>query len=62
MALVHGYGYPAWRGGPMFEADERGLSAILADVEALHAANGAGWAPAPLLVELARDGKTFAAR
>src|SRR5690606_38394193 len=28
---IHGYGYPAWRGGPMFEADEIGTPAILAD-------------------------------
>ena len=42
----------------MFAADARGLKAVLADVEAIHASAGAGFEPAPLLVELAaRDGK-----
>ncbi len=60
VVLVHGYGYPAWRGGPMHEADEIGLREILLRVEALHDASGYGWEPAPLLVEMAATGKTFA--
>lgn len=56
VVLVHGYGYPAWRGGPMFEADETGLTAVLATVEGVHARLGAGFEPAPLLVECARAG------
>lgn len=60
VVLVHGYGYPAWRGGPMHEADAIGVSTILRRVEALHAASGPGWAPAPLLVEMAATGRTFA--
>jgi len=57
---IHGYGYPAWRGGPMFEADARGLDAVLAEVQAIAASSGPGWEPAPLLVELVRDGRRFA--
>jgi 3-hydroxyacyl-CoA dehydrogenase len=34
---IHGYGYPAWRDGPMFEADEIGLPAILADMREVYA-------------------------
>jgi len=60
VVLVHGYGYPAWRGGPMHEADEIGLREILHRVEALHEASGLGWEPAPLLVEMAATGKKFA--
>jgi 3-hydroxyacyl-CoA dehydrogenase len=60
VVLVHGYGYPAWRGGPMHEADEIGLRDILHRVEALHEASGLGWEPAPLLVEMAATGKKFA--
>jgi 3-hydroxyacyl-CoA dehydrogenase len=60
VVLVHGYGYPPWRGGPMHEADEIGLREILHRVEALHEASGPGWEPAPLLVELAATGKKFA--
>ena len=55
IVLVHGYGYPAWRGGPMFEADEIGTADILADMREVHAAFGLGWEPAPLLVELRRS-------
>ena len=60
MAMIHGYGYPAWRGGPMFEADETGLAKILDDVTEMQAASGHGWEPAPLLVELAGKGGRFA--
>ncbi|PLX39597.1 MAG: 3-hydroxyacyl-CoA dehydrogenase [Hyphomicrobiales bacterium] len=59
MVMIHGYGYPAWRGGPMFEADLVGLPSILAEVEEMCAAGGFGWKPAPLLVELATSGKSF---
>ena len=60
VVLVHGYGYPAWRGGPMHEADAIGVPEVLRRVEALHAASGVGWEPAPLLREMAAAGKRFA--
>ena len=60
LVLVHGYGYPAWRGGPMHEADAIGIPEMLKRVEALHAASGAGWEPAPLLREMAAAGRRFA--
>jgi 3-hydroxyacyl-CoA dehydrogenase len=60
LVLVNGYGYPAWRGGPMFEADRIGLNVILAEVERMKERDGLGWEPAPLLVELAKAGKGFA--
>ena len=59
MAMIHGYGYPAWRGGPMHEADEIGLATILDDVKEMAAASGIGWEPAPLLIELASNGNRF---
>ncbi len=49
-----GYGFPAYRGGPMFYADSLGLDTVLKRVE------GFGWEPAPLLVKLAAEGRTFA--
>jgi len=61
VVLVNGYGFPRAKGGPMWHADRRGLTAVLADVEAAHRAGGAGSEPAPLLIELARTGGTFAA-
>jgi 3-hydroxyacyl-CoA dehydrogenase len=57
---VHGFGFPAWRGGPMFHADLVGLPKILADIEEFHRRFGARWTPAPLLVRLATEGKSFA--
>ena len=60
VVLVHGYGYPAWRGGPLHEADTIGLPEMLRRIEALHAASGVGWEPAPLLREMVAVGKRFA--
>jgi 3-hydroxyacyl-CoA dehydrogenase len=60
MVMINGYGYPAWRGGPMFEADTIGLETILADVRAVHAQAGVGFEPAALLVQLAAMGRRFA--
>jgi len=57
---IHGYGYPAWRGGPMFEADEIGTPAILADMQEVHARSVFGSEPAKLLVSLAAANGRFA--
>jgi len=48
-----GYGFPPWRGGPMFYADSIGLSNVVARIEEF------GWTPASLLKRLAAEGKTF---
>ena len=60
VVLINGYGYPAWRGGPMFEADALGLAKVLADIEEAHAFAGAGYEPAPLIVKLVGEGRRFA--
>lgn len=55
---MNGYGFPRWRGGPMFHADEVGLSHIveaLARYEALHGEPFA--APRLLVDEAARGGR-----
>src|SRR5688572_24702644 len=56
---TNGYGFPAWRGGPMFYADRVGLAAIHERIRQFERDYGARWTPAPLLAELARSGKTF---
>jgi len=57
----NGYGFPRWRGGPMFHADAVGVPAVLAGIERFARTLGTQyWQPAPLLVELARGGATFA--
>ncbi|SPE30870.1 3-hydroxyacyl-CoA dehydrogenase and enoyl-CoA hydratase/carnithine racemase [Candidatus Sulfopaludibacter sp. SbA6] len=61
IVYLNGYGFPAWRGGPMFYADTVGLKAVLARVEEFRGRHGADlWPPAPLLTRLAESGATFA--
>ncbi|MGH9940007.1 MAG: 3-hydroxyacyl-CoA dehydrogenase NAD-binding domain-containing protein [Blastocatellia bacterium] len=57
---VNGYGYPAWRGGPMWYADTIGLKKVYERVKQFHEEHGELWEPAPLLKRLAEAGKTFA--
>jgi len=57
---INGYGYPAWRGGPMWYADTVGLKKVYDRVSAFYAQHGDLWSPAPLLKLLAEEGKTFA--
>jgi 3-hydroxyacyl-CoA dehydrogenase len=56
---VTGYGFPAFRGGPMFYADRVGLKHVYERISAFHREHGARWTPAPLLARLAAEGKTF---
>ncbi|MGS1009508.1 3-hydroxyacyl-CoA dehydrogenase NAD-binding domain-containing protein [Achromobacter anxifer] len=58
-ALVNGYGFPRWRGGPMKYADDIGLASVLADIESYAKEDAMFWAPAELLRRLAREGATF---
>jgi 3-hydroxyacyl-CoA dehydrogenase len=60
VVLMTGYGFPGWRGGPMFEADHIGLDTILADFRAVQDFAGPGYEPAPLLEELAPAKRKFA--
>ncbi|MGC9236833.1 MAG: 3-hydroxyacyl-CoA dehydrogenase NAD-binding domain-containing protein [Thiomonas sp.] len=62
MVYLAGYGFPAWRGGPMRYADEVGLFMVARRMRQFAAQPGgdaAFWQPAPLLAELAAQGKTF---
>jgi 3-hydroxyacyl-CoA dehydrogenase len=60
VVLVHGYGFPSWRGGPMHAADTFGLAGILDIVRQMHAVSGPGWEPAPLLEQLVAEERDFA--
>jgi len=64
IVYLNGYGFPAFRGGPMFYADQVGLAQVARDLKRIAARAGAEadfWAPAALLERLAREGKTFSA-
>ena len=54
-----GYGFPAYRGGPMFFADSVGLPRVHGRIAALHRELGPRFEPAPLLAQLAREGSSF---
>jgi len=57
---LNGYGFPAYRGGPMWYADTVGLKQVYARISEFHRQHGEIWQPAPLLARLAEQGKTFA--
>jgi 3-hydroxyacyl-CoA dehydrogenase len=59
IVYIHGYGFPAWRGGPMWYADTVGLPAVLEKIREFQARLGPDWEPAPLLERLAGEGKSF---
>ncbi len=62
IVYLNGYGFPAWRGGPMFYADTIGLKHVLAKIAEFEKRHGSDlWAPAPLLKKLAAADKTFGA-
>jgi 3-hydroxyacyl-CoA dehydrogenase len=57
---LNGYGFPAYRGGPMWYADAVGLPKVYQRIRELEQQHGELWTPAPLLERLAETGKTFA--
>lgn len=60
MVYLTGYGFPVFRGGPMFYADSVGLYNVLMAIEKYaKGRHGDAWKPAPLLVKLAAEGKRF---
>ena len=55
-----GYGFPRFRGGPMFYADTVGVKNVYERIRDLHQQHGHYWKPAPLLERLANNGQKFA--
>ena len=57
---IYGYGFPPHRGGPMWYADTVGLqNVVTAMARYAKGRHGDTWTPAPLLANLAAEGKTF---
>jgi 3-hydroxyacyl-CoA dehydrogenase len=56
---VNGYGWPVYRGGPMFWADSIGLKKVVESMLGYQKRLGDRWKPAELLSRLAEQGKTF---
>jgi 3-hydroxyacyl-CoA dehydrogenase len=62
LVYLNGYGFPAYRGGPMFFADQIGLHQVARSLRRIAAQPGSDegvWTPAPLLTRLAQLGQTF---
>ena len=57
---VNGYGFPSYRGGPMWYADTVGLNNVYQRICEFRSRQGELWEPASLLRRLAEEGKTFA--
>jgi 3-hydroxyacyl-CoA dehydrogenase len=57
---INGYGFPAYRGGPIWYADTVGLKKVYDRISEFHRTHGELWEPAALLKQLAAEGRTFA--
>ncbi len=55
---VNGYGWPVYRGGPMFYAEQVGLANVLAKLKQFEKDFGEAFAPAPLLEQAVAEGKS----
>ena len=59
--FVNGFGWPAWRGGPMFWADRMGLKTVRDKLAHYAATTGdPNMIPSPLIERLAAEGGSFA--
>ena len=57
---INGYGFQAWRGGPMWQADAMGLAKVAERIKFYETKYGERWKVAGLIEKLAKDGGTFA--
>lgn len=55
---VNGYGWPVYRGGPMFYAEQVGLANVLEKLKQFEKDFGEAFAPAPLLEQAVAEGKS----
>lgn len=59
LIYINGYGFPVYRGGPMFWADSIGLKNVNDAMCRYAEIHGDHWQPAPLLKRLVAEGKSF---
>lgn len=58
VVYVNGYGFPAWRGGPMFYGQTQGWDKVLIQLEKLESQHGEHWRPAQWIVDHQHDPST----
>ena len=56
---INGYGFPAYRGGPMHYGETVGLENLYDQICRYREVHGKVWEPAELLKQLAEEGKKF---
>ena len=59
ITLIHGNGFPRYRGGPLKYADQYGLPQVLADIREFAEEDPLFWTASPLLVQLVERGENF---
>jgi 3-hydroxyacyl-CoA dehydrogenase len=59
---VNGYGFPPYKGGPMYWAEKTGLARVVETMRRLAPSHGARWRPARLLEQLAASGAGWSSR
>ena len=59
IVYINGYGFPIWRGGPMFYANQQGLSEVVSKINGFSSLDENFWKPAPLLKKLAEESGKF---
>jgi 3-hydroxyacyl-CoA dehydrogenase len=59
IVYINGYGWPVYRGGPMFYGDTVGLANVVAKLKEYAPKLGADFSLSPLLEQLAAEGKRF---
>lgn len=59
LVMIHGYGFPRWRGGLMHYADQLTPAVVLSQITALAKADPLSWSVPALLQQLVQDGRSF---
>jgi 3-hydroxyacyl-CoA dehydrogenase len=63
LVWLNGYGFPVWRGGPMFYADTVGLQTVISAIQRYaRGVHPEGWTVAPLMARLAASGSSFSSQ
>jgi 3-hydroxyacyl-CoA dehydrogenase len=60
LVLIHGYGFPRWRGGLMHYADHLGVEEVNDRLVRLQRSDPSSWPASGLLLKLVSEGRTFA--
>ena len=60
LVLVHGYGFPRWRGGLMHYADQLGATLVMAELTKLCDEDPLFWQPSRLIIDCVKTGRDFA--